>query len=114
MRISYWSSDVCSSDLEPEDHRHSRGVLRRGASVLLPRRDGRPNDRVAPRGTCAGRQQALLRVLLNRLQPCPAPCRQGVGGQVQGPVRRSEERRVGKEGVSTCRFRGTPAHKKKK
>src|SRR3546814_13353066 len=28
--------------------------------------------------------------------------------------RRSEERRVGKEGVSTCRSRWTPKHKKKK
>src|SRR3546814_14264736 len=28
--------------------------------------------------------------------------------------RRSEERRVGKEGVSTCRFRWSPYHKKKK
>src|SRR3546814_11966752 len=27
---------------------------------------------------------------------------------------RSEERRVGKEGVSTCRSRGSPYHKKKK
>ena len=34
---------------EPEDHRHARGVLRRGRSVLLPRRDGRPDDRVAAR-----------------------------------------------------------------
>ena len=27
---------------------------------------------------------------------------------------RSEERRVGKEGVRTCRFEGSPGHKKKK
>src|SRR3546814_18410521 len=27
---------------------------------------------------------------------------------------RSEERRVGKEGVSTCRYRWSPSHKKKK
>src|SRR3546814_20234199 len=29
-------------------------------------------------------------------------------------VSRSEERRVGKEGVSTCRYRWSPDHKKKK
>src|SRR3546814_19657132 len=30
------------------------------------------------------------------------------------PSRRSEERRVGKECVSTCRYRGSPDHYKKK
>ena len=34
---------------EPEDHRHAARVLRRGRSVLLPGRDGRPHDRVAAR-----------------------------------------------------------------
>src|SRR3546814_14556837 len=36
----------------------------------------------------------------------------GVCRVLQAP--RSEERRVGKEGVSTCRFRGSPYHYKKK
>ena len=35
----------------------------------------------------AGRAQAVLRVLLDRLQPRPAPRREGVGRQVQGEVR---------------------------
>ena len=43
-------------------------------------------------GYGAGRPQALLRVLLDGLQPCPAPRRQGVGGQVQGPVRPGMDR----------------------
>src|SRR3546814_17032878 len=33
---------------------------------------------------------------------------------VERQVDRSEERRVGKEWVSTCRYRWAPAHKKKK
>src|SRR3546814_18018334 len=33
---------------------------------------------------------------------------------LQDPRQRSEERRVGKEGVSTCRDRGSPENKKKK
>src|SRR3546814_12867640 len=33
---------------------------------------------------------------------------------LSGLKRRSEERRVGKEGVSTCRYRRTPNHEKKK
>src|SRR3546814_15433543 len=35
-------------------------------------------------------------------------------GEQRGPIRRSEERRVGKECGSTCRSRGSPEHKKKK
>src|SRR3546814_11912669 len=47
--------------------------------------------------------------------------RRGPGGQrgererqEQGLPQRSEERRVGKEGVSTCRYRWWPYHKTKK
>src|SRR3546814_16144233 len=75
MRISDWSSDVCSSDL-PSDLRQAGD-----ASVLV--RD------VGDVGLPAERQQV---VLAERLQG------------------RSEERRVGKECVSTCRSRGSPYH----
>src|SRR3546814_10022105 len=76
MRISDWSSDVCSSDL-----------------VLTPRQPAHwqpPNvhcqhRRVLPEySSCQGR---------DRLRPA-----------------RSEERRVGKECVSTCRSRWSPYH----
>src|SRR3546814_4302527 len=67
MRISDWSSDVCSSDL-----------LR--AAAALYRRLPVPRQRSGAR---------LVR-------------------------RRSEERRVGKEWVSTCRYRRSPYHEKKK
>ena len=72
---------------EPEDHRTPSRVLRRRRSLLLPRRDGRPHHRVVARCPRAGRTQAVLRVLLDRLQPRAAPRRQGVGRQVQGEVR---------------------------
>src|SRR3546814_5962079 len=61
MRISDWSSDVCSSDLVPFDRLHI-------ARVVCRRRTGARADR------------------------------------------RSEERRVGKECVSTCRSRWSPYH----
>src|SRR3546814_6546081 len=52
----------------------------------------------------------LLRHLLPRLLPCAG----GVRGRHQAAprqrLRRSEERRVGKEGVSTCRSRWSPYH----
>src|SRR3546814_17006888 len=86
MRISDWSSDVCSSDL---------AVVALDIAVLLrlARRDVVPLDR------------SLLR---------PSQDRQA--GQLGAVVAhdRSEERRVGKECVSTCRSRWSPYHYKKK
>src|SRR3546814_2148033 len=61
MRISDWSSDVCSSDLAPESPRDPLARLRRALSVISAK------------------------------ELC-----------------RSEERRVGKECVSTCRSRWSP------
>ena len=55
--------------------------------VLLPRRDGGQDHRVDPRGACPGFRQAVLRVLLDRMQPRAASRRHVVGGQVQGSVR---------------------------
>src|SRR3546814_6398350 len=64
MRISDWSSDVCSSDL------FDGGRFRIGEGVAI----------------VAG------------------------GGERRAAVDRSEERRVGKECVSTCRSRWSPYH----
>src|SRR3546814_6004550 len=78
MRISDWSSDVCSSDLAA---RRARGrCVARGTA--------------APRKLChdARRARALTdRILIPR-------------------ALRSEERRVGNERVSTCRYRWSPYH----
>src|SRR3546814_11535857 len=73
--------------------------------------DQDPHSPVAPprggecRGAEADRDQVDARreVELQRLQP------DGLGADM-----RSEERRVGKECVSTCRSRGSPYHYKKK
>src|SRR3546814_6553312 len=84
MRISDWSSDVCSSDLG-------------GASRV--------------RGPAAAQKNKASRSL-----PSPVPCsafRPGCQALVLfGRPRpsRSEERRVGKECVSTCRSRWSPYH----
>src|SRR3546814_7108490 len=74
MRISDWSSDVCSSDLS----RHRPSVLRG-----QPEADGSPHPASGERH------------------------RVGRGAAV---AHRSEERRVGKECVSTCRSRWSPYH----
>src|SRR3546814_11487180 len=86
MRISDWSSDVCSSDLFRDC------VLRfRWRSGGLRRLD----ETHGPTLTIEGRDAAgHARAWYVRL--------------------RSEERRVGKECVSTCRSRWSPVHYKKK
>src|SRR3546814_2046327 len=85
MRISDWSSDVCSSDLP-------RG---RSAACYRPRRRKAP---VAP----DTRQRIGGAGYFERLG----------GGVARHRARqsRSEERRVGKECVSTCRSRWSPYH----
>src|SRR3546814_16968924 len=94
MRISDWSSDVCSSD-------------------LMAMRDGRPAfasclaESDAPQGWRAQRKDggvlfdiASGEAVLRGLSMPHSPRWHD----------RSEERRVGKECVSTCRYRWSPYH----
>src|SRR3546814_8075928 len=89
MRISDWSSDVCSSDLPAArlDELNARLGL-----------DAAGNNEVL---------FAWLELAVeNRYQPAVPALENFL--TVQG--RRSEERRVGKECVSTCRSRWSPYH----
>src|SRR3546814_18783804 len=95
MRISDWSSDVCSSDLRIEltslnvqaDIAEAKAKLSMSGAGLLPS------------ATPASSETATR--LANRYN------------KVIGQVNRSEERRVGKECVSTCRYRWSPYNEKK-
>src|SRR3546814_18842486 len=95
MRISDWSSDVCSSDLD------EMALKLTTARWYTPssRRIQRPASDSAAAG---GRRPARFRTDAGR----PVPDSRGIV--------RSEERRVGKAGVSTCRSRWSPEHKNKK
>src|SRR3546814_17929939 len=110
MRISDWSSDVCSSDLRDRriatnrdaadtdlprdatcdlvvtDHRH--------AKPLSPRRSGRHRQRQT-------RSRVVARIRLKIDWPA-----------IEFDGHRSAERRVGKECVSTCRCRWSPYYVK--
>src|SRR3546814_2715949 len=92
MRISDWSSDVCSSDLKYICV-WSHSTIR-GSNML-------------------DRSPQSWRVLASSSQHFPE---QNVGPMqtpqlITGPLPlRSEERRVGKECVSTCRSRWSPYH----
>src|SRR3546814_5666201 len=99
MRISDWSSDVCSSDLGRElDELHQR-VLRHDASLADP---------VPP----------ALRAIGGRPTQLPPE----IAGRAHGPFvgreaaldRRSEERRGGQGCVRPCRSRWSPDTSKQK
>src|SRR3546814_6509605 len=85
MRISDWSSDVCSSDLLGKALAREHGIT---VVCGVHERDGDYS-----RGT-----------LYNTVVTI------GADGRLLNRHRRSEERRVGKECVSTCRSRWSPYH----
>src|SRR3546814_18103631 len=107
MRISDWSSDVCSADLVggrggrgeglgAGRDEIARGVLQLRERHLVLQRVGQFD--VADRAVdlLHVRRHALVALAADAVRP------------------RSEERRVGKECVSTFRSRGSPYHYKKK
>src|SRR3546814_16200742 len=101
MRISDWSSDVCSSDLCLD--LTVPGLAR--ARYALRREDDLVERRLDIRG-CQRRPVVELHVL---------PDFEGIGLPIGGFLpfsfaQRSEERRVGKECVSTGRSRWWPYH----
>src|SRR3546814_14335123 len=101
MRISDWSSDVCSSDLQEGEGAHPRKAEpaeRIGAEAADDERQGR-------RAACDDEavEEVDREVRLGEQVPVV----------LQRPAlrqERSEERRVGKECVSTCRSRWSPYH----
>src|SRR3546814_14242146 len=135
MRISDWSSDVCSSDLgsgnfsvivhglsahagrNPDDGRNALlaaadlalrlAKLKSPALKVNPAKiDGGGPNNVVP-------DSAILRVNMRPSTPeAMVEAEAALRGAVAAVSRehRSEERRVGKEGVSTCRSRGSPDH----
>src|SRR3546814_16973873 len=134
MRISDWSSDVCSSDLVLPDRlpavRLGRGRREdQGLPELRPLRGGPgrgrqggrlgPARRRDPRGGARHRREDRGEVVLHPIQACGGPTTSARHRHVpltntpEG-ASRSEERRVGKEGVSPCRSRWSPYHSKKK
>src|SRR3546814_21035729 len=101
MRISYWSSDVCSSDLP--------------VSCSMP-------SKIYPQNSYI--DENVLDSPLQKFLYTPMTSRKSSFfhrfGRLWNIVfhpygwLRSEERRVGKECVSTCRYGGSTYHEKKK
>src|SRR3546814_14110003 len=89
LRISYWSSDVCSSDLFGYLY-----PLLEDAVALIPEK---VNHKIYP---------SVEQPALNAEVRFDSP--------LQGQVIRSEERRVGQGCVSTCSTRGAAKRKQQK
>src|SRR3546814_17364631 len=131
MRISDWSSDVCSSDLSAPAkiffHLHGfiltlDRIRKADVDELVEQRAQRNRAHVKRRekqeikkGIARGRLRrwpgngdSKFNICERRKRCLDFPCLPTCAMQ------NSEERRVGKACVSTCRSRWTPFHKKKK
>src|SRR3546814_18326328 len=102
MRISDWSSDVCSSDLRGMYPRRMFDIFQ------LDQTDRVPQEYRDPCPACLD---------FSRSWTCTDPHDQKQHGWPRVAVvelARSEERRCGKACVSTCRSRGSPSTLKNK
>src|SRR3546814_18301962 len=115
MRISDWSSDVCSSDLQlalvvrDVADREDAGMVglaggRVHCDVVVVELQAPVGNGTEIHGESEERQQALRR------QGPGAAFQVGHHHAAELPPVRSEERRVGKECVSTCRSRWSTYH----
>src|SRR3546814_16118105 len=102
MRISDWSSDVCSSDLQI--------IAPSGMTVAATRGEG---DELAVAAcdldACTSYKTTTFNFAAHRM-----PQHYGLITERKGAEPRSEERRVGKECVRTCISRWSQYHSKNK
>src|SRR3546814_11491514 len=95
MRISDWSSDVCSSDLGDSIARLASAIAERWQQLDMLVLNAAMLGTLTPVAAIDGKEFNKL-LTLNLI------------------AQRSEERRVGKECVSTCSSRLSPDYSKKK
>src|SRR3546814_13662845 len=98
MRISDWSSDVCSSDLNVAELDSEWLATLAVAAASFTRQDVNAETPICSTILPGGER---CQIVIPSVTPTGAP---------SFTVRRSEERRVGKECVSTCRSRWSPYH----
>src|SRR3546814_11946931 len=108
MRISDWSSDVCSSDL----HLTEQGNAVQPGHPIVGNEAKRVAVGLIGDKLRAGRIGADIQILAQQQELERTPDGRVILRQqdLWMPEPRSEERRVGKECVSTCRSRWSPYH----
>src|SRR3546814_12892792 len=107
MRISDWSSDVCSSDLD----RHQAQPMPQQPATGRQNSRGEEVDAKPAQHLVRYVLEAVERRQLAQPRAQQTVAVEGLAGDAHlAPEFRSEERRVGKEGVSTCRSRWSPSH----
>src|SRR3546814_20712559 len=110
MRISDWSSDVCSSDPFPRILERALMRLRQEA----PDEASRLAELIDSFRDLRGRMSSYAR--RRSIRPLGERLKGELAAMVEAApavarcLDRSEERRVGQECVSTCRFRWSPYH----
>src|SRR3546814_4373131 len=108
MRISDWSSDVCSSDLHHTNFTVSIEAAE-GVTTGISAHDRAHTVRTAVRPDAQPRDLAQPGHIFP-LTAQPGGVLTRAGHTEAAADLRSEERRVGKECVSTCRSRWSPYH----
>src|SRR3546814_18774176 len=102
MRISDWSSDVCSSDLMKPSYIIMAAVFAVSSPALA-------NENWQEKDTDGDGQLSRAEHDAGVAAAWTAKDADG-NGQLSTAEARSEERRVGKEWISTCRYRWSPYH----
>src|SRR3546814_16294098 len=126
MRISDWSSDVCSSDLVTFESGTDIDRAQMDTQNRLRRVEARLPEEVRRQGIQVNRANAAFLMVVALHSPNGAQNTLDLGNFATSRVidelrrvngvgdvqlfGRSEERRVGKECVSTCRSRWSPDH----
>src|SRR3546814_17529311 len=111
MRISDWSSDVCSSDLQKTwaidgDKLHGVDEAIKLAKDNATAKFDETIEIALNLGVDPRHADQMVRGVVTLPKGTGKTVRVGVFAT--GAKARSEERRVGKEGVSTCRYRWSP------
>src|SRR3546814_11229857 len=102
MRISDWSSDVCSSDLRVQAVAQVQDFP--GVNLDIAGLTLEATERLVDHYPCMRQRVTLAGSTRRQQQRAHARCLP----HADGTDIRSEERRVGKECVSTCRSRWSP------
>src|SRR3546814_18580205 len=103
MRISDWSSDVCSSDLQGRVH----------GQIKDPRLDQAINGAERLEKMLCDEGALIFKFWFHLSKKQMKARLKGLKDDPLHSWRRPEERRVGQERVSTCRSRGSPYPQKK-